>query len=107
MWDTEFVERVGRDPTATARRLIASMSDEQRELWAHGITADWAMESFALARDHAYGLLPVARADGMYVLSPAYVDVARRDVAAQLSKAGVRLAFLLNGTLAVVQRAGR
>jgi hypothetical protein len=105
LWDTEFAERVGRDPTATTRRLIASMSDEQRELWARGTAADWAMESFALARDHAYGMLPAASADGVYVLPPAYVDTAIQDVAVQLSKAGVRLAYVLNRALAAEGRA--
>jgi hypothetical protein len=107
LWDTEFVKRIGRDPTATARRLIASMSDEQRQLSSHGTAADWAMESFALARDHAYGMLPAPRADGVYVLPPAYVDVATRDVAAQLSKAGVRVAYVLNRALIAAQGAAR
>jgi hypothetical protein len=51
-------------------------------------------------------MLPAARTDGVYVLSPAYVGVATRDASAQLSKAGVRLAFLLNRVLATARAAG-
>jgi hypothetical protein len=105
-WDVEFVEHLGGNPTETAARLVASISDEQRRGWSRGTAADWAMESFALARDHAYGMLPAARADGVYALPPAYVEVATRDAAAQLSKAGVRLAFLLNRVLATARAAG-
>ena len=64
-WDVEFVERLGRDPAETASRLISGISDEQRQAWSQGTAADWAMESFALARDHAYGMLPPASADGV------------------------------------------
>jgi hypothetical protein len=44
-------------------------------------------------------MLPTAGADGVYALPPAYVDTATRDVALQLSKAAIRLAFLLNRAL--------
>jgi hypothetical protein len=103
--DVEFVERLGGNPTETAASLVASISDEQRRARSHGTAADWAMESFALARDHAYGMLPAARTDGVYALPPAYVEVATRDAAAQLGKAGVRLAFLLNRVLATARAA--
>jgi S1/P1 Nuclease len=105
LWDTEFVERVGRDSAGTVTRLQAGILDAQRQAWARGTTADWAMESFALARDHAYGMLPAANADGVYVLSPAYIDTATHDAAVQLSKAGVRLAFVLNHAIAAAQQA--
>jgi hypothetical protein len=69
LWDTEFVERVGRVPGETAAHLRAGISEEQRGLWARGTAADWAMESFALARDHADGMLPVG-ASGRCVCAP-------------------------------------
>jgi hypothetical protein len=106
LWDTEFVDRLGRDPGLRAARLIARIFDDQRQAWSHGTAADWALESFALARDHAYGMLPAAGVDGVYVLLPAYVETATQDVAAQLSKAGVRLAFVLNRALAALRQAG-
>jgi hypothetical protein len=102
-WDIEFVERLGGDPPETALCVIAGISDEQRRGWAHGTPADWAMESFALGRDHAYGALPAARADGAYELPSTYLDAATRDVAMQLSKAATRLALLLNRALAAAR----
>ena len=106
-WDIEFVEQPGTDPAETAARLVAGISDEQRQTWAQGTAADWAMESFALARDRAYGMLPAAGSDGVYALPRAYVDSATRDVASQLSKAGTRLALLLNRAMAAAQGVGR
>jgi S1/P1 Nuclease len=100
LWDVEFVQRLGADPAEMAARLTFRISDEQRRAWSNGRAADWAMQSFALARDHGYGMLPAARADGVFVLSPAYIDTATQDVATRLSKAGVRLAFVLNRALA-------
>jgi hypothetical protein len=95
-WDTEFVERLGTDPRAVAGTIIAGISDEQRRAWSQGTPADWGKESFALARDHAYGLLPEPNR-GVYVLDDRYVNAADQDVRLQLGRAGVRLAFVLSG----------
>jgi len=54
------------------------------------------MESFDRAKQHAYGPLPAPTSSGHYVLAAAYVNDATDVVAEQLSKAGVRLAFVLN-----------
>ena len=105
-WDIEFVERLGHDPAETAARLVLGISDEQRRAWAYRSAADWAMESFAVARDHAYGMLPAVRTDGVYSLPPSHVDTATRDIAVQLSKAGTRLALLLNRMLATARGVG-
>jgi hypothetical protein len=99
-WDVEFVERLGTDPRQVAAGLIGQISETQRQNWSGGKPADWAMEAFALARGDAYGLLPQPRDQSMYSLPPAYVEQAVRDVALQLSRAGVRLALILNRALA-------
>ena len=52
-WDIEFVERLGGNPAETAAQLVAGISDAQRRAWAYRSAADWAMESFAVARYHA------------------------------------------------------
>jgi S1/P1 Nuclease len=75
--------------------LIERLSEAQRQEWSSGTPADWAMDAFALARRDAYGLLPLPD-HGTYTLPPAYTEQAERDVALQLSRAGVRLAFVLN-----------
>jgi hypothetical protein len=102
-WDIEFVERLGADPAQVAARLGDSISAEHRHGWARGTAADWAMDTFAVARDHAYRLLPAPGAEGVYTLTPAYVETATHDAALQLSKAGIRLAMMLNSALGAGQ----
>jgi hypothetical protein len=102
-WDVEFVERLGTDPRQVAGRLIGQISEEQRQAWSSGTPADWATEAFALARRGAYGLLTPPGDHGKYSLPSAYGEQAERDVALQLSRAGVRLAMVLNQALAAAQ----
>jgi hypothetical protein len=98
-WDTEFVEQLGANPQQIAALLIARISTSDAHLWAQGNSADWAMESFNVAKDDAYGRLPAPNLRGKYRLTDVYIAMADRDVAMQLSKAGVRLAVMLNRAL--------
>jgi hypothetical protein len=98
-WDTVFVERLGMNSAAVATTLFADIAPAQRREWASGAPADWAMQSFALAKSIAYGKLPPA-GDGIHVLSPQYADDATTAVRLQLERAGVRLAAVLNAALA-------
>jgi hypothetical protein len=98
-WDTEFVAALGSSPAQIAASLRAQISPAQIRDWSRGAPADWAMQSFALARDDGYGQLPPAGSRGGYRLGPAYIDMAVRDVRLQLARAGVRLAAVLNRTL--------
>ena len=91
-WDVQFVERLGTDPRQAAGAIVAGISDEQRRAWSQGSAADWVMESFEVARNDAYALLPQPGARGVYLLDDRYVDAAVQDVRLQLSRAGVRLA---------------
>jgi hypothetical protein len=102
-WDVEFVERLGTDPRQVAATLIERIWESQRQEWSSGTPADWAMEAFALARRDAYGLLPPPDNHGKYSLPSAYGEQAERDVALQLSRAGVRLAVVLNRALTASQ----
>jgi hypothetical protein len=98
-WDTEFVKLLGADDGAIAQQLIGAITDKQIAAWSSGTPIDWAQESHALARDEAYGLLQAPISPGHYLLSAGYVSEAKTVVASQLSKAGVRLAFILNTAL--------
>jgi hypothetical protein len=98
-WDTAFVERLGPNPSDIAQRLTASLSDAELRRWALGTPDDWARETFAVARAHAYGMLPAPEPSGQYRLTDAYVADAVAVTAEQLQKAGVRLAFVLNRCL--------
>ena len=95
-WDTDFVDQLGPDPRRIASVLIGRISDSNVRTWSQGSASDWAMESFRVAKDDAYGRLPMPNTRGSYRLPDYYVAMATRDVATQLSKAGVRLAFMLN-----------
>ena len=99
-WDTEFVGSLGDNPREVALTLIEGISDAQSKDWARGTATDWAQESFHIARDQVYGQLPSSSSRGGFALSDEYVDMANEVVTAQLSKSGVRLAFVLNSALA-------
>jgi hypothetical protein len=98
-WDIEFVRRLGASDADIARKLIARITAADRARWSSGTPLDWAVETYAVSKKHAYGLLPAASAGSQHQLSQAYVDDATAVTAEQLSKAGVRLAFLLNRAL--------
>jgi hypothetical protein len=99
-WDTEFVVALGPDPRRVAADLIEGISEDQAKEWAKGTPANWALETFAIARDHAYGELPAPDGRARFHLTNDYLEMAAEIVPAQLSKAGVRLAFVLNTALA-------
>lgn len=98
-WDTEFVRRLGAKPPVVARSLIARITAKDRAMWADGRPEDWARDTFGAALRTTYGKLPAPSADGSYALDAAYVAAATRATSLQLSKAGVRLAQVLNAAL--------
>jgi hypothetical protein len=98
-WDTEFVNQLGSDAKTIASDLIGHITKGQVMQWEAGKIAHWAQESFQIAKDDAYGQLPEPNARGSFRLSDDYVTEATQDVSLQLSKAGVRLAFILNNAL--------
>jgi len=57
------------------------------------------LESFKIAQDDAYGQLPPPNTHDSFSLTDDYVSTATNDVSLQLSKAGVRLAMILNQAL--------
>ena len=98
-WDVAFVQRLGNGELEIAGQLIAKITPAQRASWSSGTAAQWAMESFDVARQHAYGLLPAASSPNHYELSADYISDATAQTGEQLSKAGVRLAYVLNESL--------
>ncbi|CAN5472770.1 S1/P1 nuclease [soil metagenome] len=95
-WDVEFVRRLGARPPAVARSLIAGITAKERASWAQGRPEDWARDSFGVALRTTYGKLPAPSADGSHALDAAYLAAATKATSLQLSKAGVRLATVLN-----------
>jgi S1/P1 Nuclease len=98
-WDTEFVDQLGPDAKTIASDLIGHITADQQVQWQAGRPADWAQETFTMAKDDAYGQLPAANARGSFRLPDEYITMATNDVSLQLSKAGVRLAMILNQSL--------
>jgi hypothetical protein len=98
-WDTQFVQALDTDAPRLADALIARISGAELAAWQRGDAADWARESFSLARQYAYGGLPPPDAAGVYQLSAQYVQQASAVVGRQLQLGGVRLAMLLNRCL--------
>ena len=98
-WDTEFVNLLGSSESPIAQSLIANITPAEISQWSAGTADDWAMESFTVAENHTYGLLPSPTSTNHYSLPASYVTDAKSVVATQLSKAGVRLAFVLNNAL--------
>jgi len=98
LWDTQFVDAIARPPAALAKLLLMQITPDQVESWATGTPEDWAWEAFAIAQEDAYGDPPLSTAGPQHV-DTVYVDQAKADVALQLSRAGVRLAHMLNDAL--------
>jgi hypothetical protein len=98
-WDVAFVRRLGIGEAQIAQRLIEQITPAQRASWSSGTPSAWAMETFNVAKGHTYGLLPAPSSTNQYELTDAYINDATHVTAEQLSKAGVRLAFVLNNSL--------
>lgn len=100
-WDDAGVEALGESPQGVAAALERQITRHDVELWSRGGPADWAMETFAVGRDAAYhygGPLACGSAAAT-PLTRAYQDQARRVTGQQLSRAGIRLAVVLNRAL--------
>src|SRR5262252_4481061 len=74
------------------------ISPDQVKAWSVGTPDDWAMEAFKLSKRDVYGDPPLSRFEVQH-LDKDYVERATNDVALQLSRAGVRLAAILNKAL--------
>jgi hypothetical protein len=98
-WDNQFVAIQGKTETTIANKLIKKITTAKRTQWSKGTASDWAMETYGVSKVNAYGPLPAPDSTGIYTLPAAYVTNAKGVVADQLSKAGVRLAFVLNEAL--------
>jgi hypothetical protein len=103
-WDTRLVQELGTNPRVVGAALAASITAAQAQQWAQGSTTDWANEANALARDVAYNFTGESSAADDHGgtaerLDSVYDQRSLPVVKLQLSRAGVRLAALLNGAL--------
>ena len=97
-WDTQFVDGIATPPAALAKQLLAQITPADASMWATGSPDGWAMETFNVARSDSYGSPPLSK-DQVQHLDANYVDTAEVDIGLQLSRAGIRLAYVLNESL--------
>jgi mono/diheme cytochrome c family protein len=95
-WDIAFVDALGPDPVKVADQLIAKITDDERLQWASAAPQLWALEAHQIGVDKAYGMLDTVDPKGMFALSDAAVTKAVGIEGTQLSRAGVRLAYILD-----------
>jgi hypothetical protein len=100
--DTQFVDALGTPPTALAKSLLSGITPSQAKQWATGTPEDWQKEAFDIAASDVYGNPPLSKDDVQH-LDANYVQTVERDVKLQLSRAGIRLAYLLNKDLGTEQ----
>jgi len=100
-WDNQLVQQLGDAPKIVGTSLEKRISESKAAAWSKGSTAAWAMESFRQAKSSAYdltGVEPFIDGHGAESLrlNAAYDQRSLPAVREQLSKAGVRLAAVLN-----------
>ncbi|MBS0445303.1 MAG: S1/P1 Nuclease [Proteobacteria bacterium] len=100
-WDVHLVDALGGPPRTIAARMNRRIAPREAGAWAAGRPADWARESNAAARAVAYrfdagALQRDAQGRSVVTLDAHYDARALPLVRSRLSKAGVRLAALLN-----------
>jgi hypothetical protein len=103
-WDNHIVEKLGSDPRSIGARLTKNISTRTAEAWSKGTAIGWAKESFRLAKTVVYnfgGLQEFVDDRGAkgVRLDNAYENAALLAARQQLSKAGIRLAGVLNNTI--------
>lgn len=101
-WDNLLEPKAKENPRRLAARLEGKITPEEEKAWAQGKPSDWAYESFLIAQNDIYKDLPEGpllekNRWGMDLPEDYYSPQMRAIVDHQLEKAGVRLAFLLNG----------
>jgi hypothetical protein len=96
LWDHLIEVRASEDPRELASVLERAITGTKKAEWSKGTLADWAWESYRIARDSIYaGLSPGPDRRGN-LLPANYYAAKRVIVETQLEKGGIRLAELLN-----------
>ena len=100
VWDVDIVKSLGTNADHVACDLAAHITSADKAKWQTGGAANWANESWRIAGAEIYVKLPASGGTNAPVILPAdYASAERPIVSAQLEKAGVRLAWVLNSAL--------
>lgn len=97
LWDELIETKAVEDPRELAFKLGKEITSKKKKEWEHGDPADWAWESYLIAKKEIYPDFPGGAADltKQPLLDNYYGDM-RPIVDEQLEKAGIRLAHILN-----------
>lgn len=100
VWDTAVVEALGSSEGEVASGLERQITPAERTSWSRGTIADWANETFDVAKTDIYrGMQGSGNTYAPLVLPPNYAASQHAVVGKQLERAGVRLATILNQNL--------
>ena len=103
LWDTGIIEHAGLDEQSFATELLESIDAEKIPTIQAGEVVDWTNASHALAKNHAYKL----PAGSLKLLGQNYYNSNADIVDTQLTKAGLRLARILNESFPAVRTTDR
>ncbi len=103
-WDTEIVQRLGTNPRTVGTSLNNQINKTNADAWSKGTPTDWGKESFRQAKRIVYNFAGTQNFADVHAvkgvrLNAAYDNRALPVAREQLSKAGVRLATVLNNAL--------
>jgi len=107
IWDSDLPKLAlrGISEADYAKQLITRYKDKEIAAWQQGAVRDWMNESHAISQKVTYASLPEYACrvawpmEKVVNLPQSYVDAAQEIMPAQLAKAGVRIAWLLNRAL--------
>ena len=94
VWDQGLIARYDTDASQAVEHLTRWLATQDEATLAQGSVVEWAMESHNVARDHVYTFPSTNRLDEDYLARMLPI------VEAQLGKAGIRLAAVLNRAFA-------
>ncbi len=97
LWDRLIEIKTEENPGMLAQQLEKNISEQDKKRWRAGKPAEWAWESYLIARDSIYpDFQPGPSSARGTPLPPKYYSGAMRKIVdRQLCKAGIRLAFVL------------
>ena len=100
LWDHLIEVKTKEDPRELATKLEGQITSAEKKKWQTGATADWAWESYMIAKKDIYSEFsagPTQDPDGIQLPKDYYSTKMRGIVDVQLEKGGVRLANVLEG----------
>jgi len=95
LWDTALLKQMPEEEQLFSK-LSQAIRWEPLMKWSQGTIEDWANESFHIAQQTVYGLLPTAASGETREIGQSYERAAQPVIELQLEKAAVRVAAILN-----------